>query len=320
MVMRRVVFGIAAGVFISRIAFSQTSEELDRARIQFQEALSLEVAGDFSLALTKLQLVAKVKLTPQVRYHLARCKEHLGRLTEALGDYRVAATEARENNLEDVGEFDRALAELETRVPRIKLHLDSVSTNARVELDGVALGSAVLGDTIPVDPGIRRVTLQEASFPSRTIEVNAIEGRVVEVQLQGNVLAPKPEPEPEPRRPPIKVESAPVWPYLAAGVGAVAVGTSIAFFVVRNHAISDLERECTNKVCPEELRSTWERGKFASWAAPTTLVIGLTSIGFSVWGFSSSSRRTIAERTSLQRRISVVSSSGYVGVRLSGGF
>jgi hypothetical protein len=303
---------------ISRIALSQTSEELDRARIQFQEALSLEVAGDFSSALTKLQLVAKVKLTPQVRYHLARCKEHLGRLTEALGDYRVAATEARENNLEDVGEFERALAELEARVPRIKLHLNGVSTNARVELDGVSLGSAVLGDTIPVDPGIRRVTLHESGFLSRTIEVNAIEGRIVEVQLQGNVLAPKPKPEP--RSPPLKVGSAPVWPYVTAGVGAVGVGTSIAFFVARNHALSDLERECTNKICPEGLRSTWERGKFASWAAPTSLVVGIAAIGISVWGFSASSHRTTEERNSSRRHISLVSSSGYVGVRLSGGF
>ncbi|MGC4070301.1 MAG: CDC27 family protein [Polyangiaceae bacterium] len=141
---------------VSARAAAQSSEELDRARGLFQEALSLEVAGDYRTALAKLQQVSKVRLTPQVRYHLARCKEYLGRLTEALGDYRVAATEARTLGLPEIEEFERARSALEAKIPKILLHISGASGKTAVELDGVRLGPSVLGSPIAVDPGPRK--------------------------------------------------------------------------------------------------------------------------------------------------------------------
>ena len=75
-----VALGLAAPA-----ARAQSDEDLAQARVLFNEALSQETAGDWAGALEKMQKVSRVKLTPQVRYHLARCKEHLGRHTEALG-------------------------------------------------------------------------------------------------------------------------------------------------------------------------------------------------------------------------------------------
>jgi hypothetical protein len=302
---------------ISNIALSQTPEELDHARGQFQEALSLEVAGDYSSALTKLEQVAKVKLTPQVRYHLARCKEYLGRLTEALGDYRVAATEAREFELAEIPEFERALESLEARVPKLRIQLLGAATTAHVELDGVRIGTTVLNELIPVDPGLRSVVLVEANGASEPIQVQAVEGRIVEVQLRSRAVAPREVVEKK-----LVVSSGvPAWAYVSAGVGTVALASSVALFVVRGQALSDLDRECSNNICSESMRSTWERGKFASLAAPTALAVGVLGIGVAVWGFSSPVK-VPAKTASGSRKavISLNSSPEYVGVRLSGGF
>jgi hypothetical protein len=72
---------------------------LAEARVWFRDGLSLEAAGDWAGALTRFEQVAKVRFTPQVRFHVARCKEHLGRMTEALGDYRISEYEADRDGL-----------------------------------------------------------------------------------------------------------------------------------------------------------------------------------------------------------------------------
>src|SRR5689334_16529333 len=51
---------------------------LDKARAQFQQGLALETAGDWAGALSLFVQVAAVKLTPQVRFHVGLCEEHLG--------------------------------------------------------------------------------------------------------------------------------------------------------------------------------------------------------------------------------------------------
>ena len=72
---------------------------LEKARNLFRQGLSLEAAGNWAAALAKFQEVMKVKLTPQVRFHSARCSEQLGRLNEALGEYRLAEYEAGQQGL-----------------------------------------------------------------------------------------------------------------------------------------------------------------------------------------------------------------------------
>ena len=75
---------------------------IDRARAQFQQGLALETAGDWTGALDLFQQVALVKLTPQVRFHIGLCEEHLGHLVAALGDYELAAHEADEAKVAEV--------------------------------------------------------------------------------------------------------------------------------------------------------------------------------------------------------------------------
>src|SRR5258706_10828154 len=71
------------------------AKELSKARAKFQQATELEQAGNYSSALEVFREVGQVKMTPQVRYHIALCEEKLGHLLAALGGYELAADDAK---------------------------------------------------------------------------------------------------------------------------------------------------------------------------------------------------------------------------------
>ena len=75
-------------------ALAQDADELKRARAQFQQATELEQAGNWAAALQRFREVGQVRMTPQVRFHIAVCEENLGRLVTALGGYELALAEA----------------------------------------------------------------------------------------------------------------------------------------------------------------------------------------------------------------------------------
>src|SRR5262249_4863896 len=63
---------IVAYLHLSPAVHAQPARgELDQARETYRTALALETAGDWAGALAKMRDVAAVKLTPQVRFHLA---------------------------------------------------------------------------------------------------------------------------------------------------------------------------------------------------------------------------------------------------------
>ena len=75
----------AVGVFAGQASANNepSAAELASARSLFNEARTAEEQGEWQDAIARLDAVAKVKMTPQVRFHLGLCQEHLGRLLEA---------------------------------------------------------------------------------------------------------------------------------------------------------------------------------------------------------------------------------------------
>src|SRR4030095_11314931 len=71
-------------------ARADDKQELARARAQFQQATELEQAGNFAAAVQAFREVGQVRMTPQVRFHIAVCEEKLGRWVAALGSFELA--------------------------------------------------------------------------------------------------------------------------------------------------------------------------------------------------------------------------------------
>jgi hypothetical protein len=258
------------------------AEDLEHAREVFHEALVLEVAGDWASALAKFQEVGRTRLTPQVRYHLARCKEHLGRLTEALGDYRVAEVEARAAGLTEWSEMERACRNLEVRVPTLLLRGGGTSAAFHIELDGIVLGNAVIDRPMVLNPGQHQVTLRGPQGASRVLLIMAEEGKRLEVDLREYDQNLVSHSAPNLARPEQRV--APTWAYVAVGTGAAAVAASVVLFIVRKQAEDELAQNCVKSTCPDNMRSVQERGELVSKLAPVVLGVGIAGIGLGAWG------------------------------------
>jgi hypothetical protein len=264
------------------IARAQSSAELERGRNLFRQSLSMEVAGDWAGALSRLEAVARIKMTPQVRFHQARCKEHLGRLTEALGDYRLA-------------EIRAARQDLEVRVPRLVIRLSRELINSSVDLDGITLGDSRLGKEIPVDPGDHELVVRTPDGQSFVKHLRVADTTIERVTVDPpagfvpihNQLGSTASNGTQTIYSDSGVRSAPpVWAWIAGGVGVAGViGASVAWYV-RERAIDDLNNGCDpNNICPMSLKSTQTRGEQASIVAPIALGVGLAGLGLAAYGF-----------------------------------
>jgi tetratricopeptide (TPR) repeat protein len=307
-------------------ACAQTTAELERGRDLFWQALSLEVAGDWAGALSRLQQVAQIKMTPQVRFHLARCKEQLGRLTEALGDYRLAEYEATKVNAAELNEIKAGRQSLERRVPKLVVTVSPALIDATVELDAIALGSIRLGKPTPIDPGDHMLLVRlpdGQSFVKRIAVVEASTTRILLTPPPGFEYQPTQHKAPEvPPNTAQKVSAAeiPTWAWVAGGVGATGLVSASLLWYMRARAIDDLDGQCNSASnCPPNLRSTQSRGEAFSIAAPIAFGVGLVGLGTAAYGIL---RRPSPEAGPGSRRVGVSfrADQQFAGVRLSGAF
>ncbi len=284
---------------------------LEQARQWFREGLSLEAAGDWSTALARFEQVAAVKLTPQVRFHVALCKEKLGRLTEAWGDYRIAEYDAEAAGAPELELIRQSRVALEARVPRLTVVLQGASAGATVRLDGVALGQASLGQPMAVDVGEHElvVTLSDGRELRRSVSVaeGANERTVIEVPAAAPppiVVGPAPIAERSSR---IKTRT-----WILGGAGVAALGGAGVLWYLRGQAIDDLDKGCRGSVCPESLRSTQNKGEAYSLWAPITAGVGVAAVGVAALDWWLGSRRAPAKDRGVSW--SVVPVAGGAGV------
>lgn len=263
-------------------AAEPTSEDLAHAREEYRRGLALEQAGDWEGALAAFKAVARVKSTPQVRFHVALCEEHVGHWVEAVGSYRLALAEARAAGVADVEhEAEAALAALEPRVPHLTLVRGRGAAAASVRLDGRELGPSSVGAAIAVDPGPHRV---EARAPGRVADVHEIvaaAGETASITLELDAAAPAPLAPVVPAGAVDDGASAlvPIG-VVAMGVGGVSLAASGVFYGLRQGAIGELDDACgaDRQGCPSDLRATADRGATYSTVATATFIAGVSSL------------------------------------------
>ena len=159
---------------------------LRAARQLFADAEKDEDAYRWRDALEKLRRVAAVKRTSGVRYHIALCEEHLGRLAAALDEYTAASEEAQSEDAQDVLRLvGPRIADLSPRVPRLTLRVTPDAPGAVVTVDGARVPQAMLGAALPLDPGDHRVDAKatdRAPF-SRMVTLHERDATTLEVKL-----------------------------------------------------------------------------------------------------------------------------------------
>src|SRR6188768_1594651 len=178
----------------ARPAVAQDKKELSKARAQFQRAIELEQAGNYATALEQFRDVGQVRMTPQVRFHIASCEEKLGRLVTALGGYQLAYADADSVGDDFKAEVDAAVTRLQASIPKLVIQRGPGAEAAEIQLDGVALGASSVGVSVPLDPGPHSVSAKApGALPfNQTVSIAENEQRSVDVALS---------PEPQEARP-----------------------------------------------------------------------------------------------------------------------
>jgi hypothetical protein len=270
------------------LARAQAQEEdesgaLVKARALFQRGLELEQAGNYSAAVQAFREVGQVRMTPQVRYHIALCEERLGRLVAALGGYELALAEADSVNADFKNEVQSNVTRLRESIPRIVIQRGAGADAAVIELDGVKLGDSSVGIELPLDPGPHSVVARAPGYKrlekTVTVAENSREVAVLDLEaLPPEALVPGDggvQTRPIP----------PVVPYVIGGVGAASLIASGVFYALRQDAIGELEKRCVNRVCPNDdpaIKDTDDKMRTYHYATLITLGSGVALVGTAV--------------------------------------
>ena len=291
---------VLVGTLATTASHATEPDPVKRARELFLQAETDEDSGRWSEALDKLRAVSQVKLTAGVRYHIALCEEHLGELSHALGDYRVAADQARVDGAKDVlRSVGRELAALDARVPRLIIHVTPRPQDTSARLDGEPAPDLLAGAAVPVNPGVHYL---EVRAPDRPVYTQAVvlqerEFRVLEIRLAEPAPTPPPTENTPPAptstsAPPASPASPPVSPpeplhpsspqhaprtdaLVAAGISLTLAGGGVAAFLVadnrRDYAVSACAAKVTNvpDAC-DSLKTPvriWDFVAAGAWAA-----------------------------------------------------
>jgi hypothetical protein len=279
----------------SAAADAPSAADLASARDLFVAAERDEDAGRWADALEKLRRVAQVKSTAGVRYHVALCEEHLGRLAGALEDFEAARSQAHLENARDVLLLVGArVAELTPRVPRIAVRVPLEAQDPTVTLDGAPVELARLGEPLPVDPGEHRLGLVASGRRAATAKVALKERDAVVIDLP--LGEPLPAAKPAPSEPPIPAAAAspapvvearpppigegphrpaPVAAITASTAAVVLAGAGVASFVVAGSAHDGAVRDCAAVVsaapnacdAKKDPVRTWDWVAIGAWSA-----------------------------------------------------
>jgi hypothetical protein len=246
-------------------AFAQDAAELKKARAQSLQAF---------------REVGQVRMTPQVRFHIAVCEEGLGRLVAALGGYELALADAEKVGTDFKAEVEENVNKLRARIPKLVIERSTGADAAAIELDGVAVGDSSVGVEVPLDPGPHAVTAKAPNRKPFEASVTLSEQETTRLEVKLEELPPEllrtGGGAPPPERPPSKVV-----PFVIGGVGVASLIGSGILFGLRQSTLKELEDACgpDGKHCPQSKQSRYDDLKFYHYGAEVTLGVGIAAVG-----------------------------------------
>lgn len=312
----------------------QADSDLQLARINFQRAIELEQGGGYAQAIRLFREIGRLKMTPQVRYHIGFCEERLGNLLAALGSYRLALQGAQNVGALFAAEVTSLKNALEARIPHLSIKLNESARGAQVRLDGVSVGLPSLDRPLPVDPGSHRVTAKLAGRPDFAGSVTIAEGeqKTVWVAFVEDIpIAPPPAPA---LTPPVRAPTPPVQPrsgppvmaYVLGATGGLGLVVGTTLYALREGKVSDIEAQCGGRDCstsddPEQTRSDYEAMKQYHWASQISFGVGLLSLGTAAYlWFSAAEDESAPMAKALKLRAIPSVGTSHAGLTLHGSF
>jgi hypothetical protein len=277
---------LAVLMFATPALAQPTDEELKEARTQFHRALELEQAGNWAGGLRLFREVGEIKMTPQVRFHIALCEENLGKLVAALGGYELALADADVVGGTFKEEVQENIDQLRGRIPKLVIERGEGAEAAKIELDGIELGSSSIGVEVPVDPGPHQVDASAKGYEDFTeaisVEETAVSTLVVEMKRVPKEKAATSAGGPVDSGA-AKKELKPLPIALVAG-GGVAMAAGGVLLLLAQIQFSDIQSQCTgDEPCEKSLEGPYNQAKTKQAVGFTVLGVGAVSAGAGVY-------------------------------------
>jgi hypothetical protein len=162
------------------------------ARELFGEGYDLQRQGRFAEALDKFARAQAIFSAPTNMLHLAECQAALGKLLEAAESYRLVVRTPLPPGSPPAFQYavdvaKSELAQVEPRVPRMTVRIEPAGIpDARIEIDGRPLSSALIGVPVPHDPGMHAVRGLAAGYVTseQTVTLEERDFKTVSVSLR----------------------------------------------------------------------------------------------------------------------------------------
>jgi hypothetical protein len=322
------LLGLALGFGGAPVAAAEP-DQVEEARANFQRALELEQARDYAGALKLFRQVGQVKLTPQVRYHIAACEENLGKMVAALGGYELALKHGQGMPAGFLAEVQQSIDYLKQRIPTVMVSRGEGAQAAVIELDGVQLGSKSIGIEVPLDPGphVVRATASGYRDFEETLTVSEGDREEVTIDLMPLPPAEKVAPPPPPQQPVPEQKGFGAMPLIVGGSGLALAAVGGILLGVSQGKADEAVALCGGTDCTalgDSDPAAWYEARSALDSARTLETIGWVGVGVGVSALATGTVLFFLDpgRKSEQARLRVVPSApgSHAGVSLVGRF
>jgi hypothetical protein len=272
-------------------------------------------AGQIAEGCASISESYRLDPAPGTLLNVADCAERLGKLATARQHYLDLIEQLPEAD-DRKGLARKKAKALEPRIPTLLLRLARGAPGGTLVMrDGVPLGSAALGVSLPVDPGKHVIEVQAPGHEAARVEVTLAEKEQRELSLEVGAPLPAPPsssaaplvPPPASSAPvaesPPAAPLAPVTPqgsglrtagWVLTGVGGVAVGASLGLGLLVIDRKATVEAHCRGKQCDSEGIKAGSSGRTLSGISTASFVVGALAAGAGVYLLLSSPRTEVS--------------------------
>jgi hypothetical protein len=260
----------------------------------FHSGRELVEKGDWAAGCPKFEASLALYSSASTMLNIARCQEHDGKIASAWSTYKRALVvnretpgEERRRALEDVAQ--KGIASLEPRLPKLRVVIAVAPEGLQVTRNGQYVPLAMLGTTIPVDPGEHRIVARAPGHRTEQRTVTVAEAKTERVEIALILGDDGGDPEAGDGRARSGGVVVPTWS-LVVGAGGLALLTAGAAFRVdqaliegRQHGIcgGDVVQGCPTTYVPDadNARKNRDFGLFVGLGGAGVIALGAAIIG-----------------------------------------
>ena len=296
------ILPIALTLFASMPASAQrTAQDIASARQLYVDGIELRDKGDLKGALEKFKAAHALGNTPLTGVELCKTHQKLNQPVEAreacLSVGRIGAIPEESQRSKDARVEAAKIADVEKpKMSSIRVKVTGVPSgfHPSVAIDGVTIPPAALNESRPVDPGSHVVTAKVGTGQETKASVDTKEGESKEIEVAVQPPAPEdkpgpaPGPDPGPKPLPAKGSSG---SKIGFAIGGIAATVGIIAGLVAKSKESDLDKNCTAKLCGRDQWDTLDSAQTAGTVSTISFIIAGVALGagFVIYASSGSS-------------------------------